>query len=508
MNMPGMTMPAPKAAPKTKPKAVKKAVKKKVRKTVRKTQHAAHLAATPPVVAQPAAMPMPMPAPTAAPAADMPMPPMDHGSMDMPGMAMPMPAQNPSPAPAAAPAPMAGMDHSGHDMAGMDEEQMAPQYLLSGKRIALYSIGSGTSRLPGTETMHGKHIMAGDWMLMLHGNASLQYTDVSGPRGNSKTYVTSMAMLTGEKDTGWGRIQLKSMFSLEPAMDSSGYPNLFATGETSRGVPLVDRQHPHDLFMELAARVDVNAGAGSVYLYGGPVGEPALGPSAFMHRGSAANNPEAPITHHWFDSTHITYGVVTLGYSAPKFQIEASAFRGQEPDERRWNIETPELDSWSARATVNPSPNWSVQASYGQLKQPEANHPGEDEHRFTASAHYARGGFSAMAAFSAKKRVPGDTLTAWLGEANWNIDHQNSLFGRVENVANDELFPDPLSPLHDQAFRVTKFQAGYARHLPVGPFDLALGGSLSSYAKPAVLDPYYGSNPIGYTLFLRVSLGH
>jgi hypothetical protein len=315
-------------------------------------------------------------------------------------------------------------------------------------------------------------------------------------------------MLTGEKDTGWGRIQLKSMFSLEPAMDSSGYPNLFATGETSRGVPLVDRQHPHDLFMELAARVDVNAGPGSLYLYGGPVGEPALGPSAFMHRASASNNPEPPITHHWFDSTHITYGVVTLGYAARKFQIEASAFRGQEPDERRWNIETPKLDSWSVRATVNPTPNWAIQASYGELKQPEANHPGENEHRFTASAHYGRGGFSAMAAFSAKKRVPGETLTAWLGEANWNIDAKNSLFSRIENVANDELFPDPLSQLHDQPFRVTKFQAGYARHLPIGPFDLALGGSLSAYAKPAALDPYYGNNPIGYTLFMRVSLGH
>ncbi len=508
MNMPGMTMPGPKAALKAKPKPVKKAVKKKVRKTVRKTQHTAHRPALPPVVAQPTAMPMPMPAPAAAPAADMPMPPMDHGTMDMPGMAKPMPAQNPSPAPAAAPAPMAGIDHSGHDMAGMEMDDEGYQAQMSGSRIITFSEGSGTSRLPGTEIMHGKHIMAGDWMVMLHGTASLQYTNISGPRGDSKTYVTSMAMVTGEKKTGWGKIQLKSMFSLEPAMDGSGYPNLFATGETSRGVPLVDRQHPHDLFMELAARVDVNAGAGTVYLYGGPVGEPALGPSAFMHRASASNNPEPPITHHWFDSTHITYGVVTAGYSAPKFQIEASAFRGQEPDERRWNIETPKLDSWSVRATVNPSPNWSIQTSYGQLKQPEANHPGEDEHRFTASAHYGHGGFSAMAAFSAKKRVPGETLTAWLGEANWNVDHHNSLFGRVENVANDELFPNPLSPLHDIAFRVTKFQAGYARHLPVGPFDLALGGSLSAYAKPAALDPYYGSNPIGYTLFMRVSLGH
>jgi hypothetical protein len=435
-------------------------------------------------------------------------------AQSMPGMDMPTPipapVPTPAPTPMSAPAPIQDIDHSGHDMSGMEGMNANDMcdLMVCDPLPRKYSEGSGTSRLPGTETMHGKHIMAGDWMLMLHGTASLQYTDVSGPRGDSKTYVTSMAMVTGAKDTGWGRIQLRSMFSLEPAMDSSGYPNLFATGETAHGLPIVDRQHPHDLFMELAARVDVNAGSGSVYLYGGPVGEPALGPSAFMHRASASNNPEPPITHHWFDSTHITYGVVTLGYAARKFQIEASAFRGQEPDERRWNIETPKLDSWSVRATVNPTPNWSIQASYGQLKQPEANHPGEDEHRFTTSAHYGKGGFSAMAAFSAKKRVPGDTLTAWLGEANWNIDHKNNLFGRIENVNNDELFPDPLSPLHDQAFRVTKFQAGYARHVPIGPFDLALGGSLSAYAKPAALDPAYGTNPIGYTLFMRVSLGH
>lgn len=318
-----------------------------------------------------------------------------------------------------------------------------------------------------------------------------------------------MAMLTAERETDWGKVQLKSMFSLEPAMDPRGYPNLFATGETAGGESLVDRQHPHDLFMELAGRVDVNVGNGTVFLYGGPVGEPALGPSAFMHRGSAKYNPEPPITHHWFDPTHITYGVVTAGYANRLIQLEASAFRGAEPDEARWNIETPKLDSWSVRATLTPSPSWALQASYGQIKQPEALHAGEDEHRFTASVHYAnRRGLSAMLAFSAKDRVPGDTLTAVLAEANWNLDDHNSLFGRFENVGNDELFPEHADPLHDQTFRVSKFQLGYVRRVPLGPFELALGGSLSAYAKPAALDAAYGANPWGYTLFMRLSLGH
>ncbi len=391
----------------------------------------------------------------------------------------------------------AGMDHAGH--AGNSPPADFP------------AEGSGTARLPANEgAMPGLHLTSGDWMLMAHGTASLQYTDVSGPRGDDKLYATSMAMVMAERATSFGRIQLKSMMSLEPAMEARGYPNLFATGETAGGRPLVDRQHPHDLFMELAARVDFNLGKdATLFVYGGPVGEPALGPSAFMHRGSAQYIPEPPITHHWFDSTHITYGVITLGLATRHFQLEGSAFRGAEPDEYRWDIEAPKLDSWSIRATWTPSQAWAIQASYGQIKQPEALHPGEDEHRTTASVHYDNGkGFSAMAAFSAKDRVPGDTLTAWLAEASWDLDKHNTLFGRIENVANDELFPDHAHPLHDQTFRVTKFQAGYARRIPLGPVELALGGAVSAYAKPAALDPYYGDNPIGYTLFARINLGH
>ena len=293
-------------------------------------------------------------------------------------------------------------------------------------------------------------------------------------------------------------------------MSNFGSPNLFATGETAGGAPLVDRQHPHDLFMELAGRVDFNLTENSqVFIYGGPVGEPALGPSAFMHRGSAALNPEPPITHHWFDSTHITYGVATIGYASPKLQVESSLFTGREPDERRWNIEKPRFDSWSVRATVTPTPQWAMQISHARLKQPELTHADEDERRTTASIQYANGkGLSALLAFSAKGRVPGETLTAWIGEANWNLNDHHTLFGRVENVRNDELFPDHDSSLHDQPFRVTKVQAGYAYRLKlVGPFALAVGGSASTYAKPAALNAAYGKNPWGYTLFAKLALG-
>lgn len=373
--------------------------------------------------------------------------------------------------------------------------------------------GSGTSRLPANEGGHtGLHIDAGgDWMVMAHGYAWGVYSDQSGPRGGDKAYVQSMLMLSGEKDTGWGRIQLKSMMSLEPLMSNRGYPNLFATGETAGGQPLVDRQHPHDLFMELAGRIDVNVGSNGerIFLYGGPVGEPAIGPSAFMHRGSARYNPEAPITHHWFDSTHITYGVATLGFQNRQVQLETSLFTGREPDEKRWNIESPRFDSWSVRGTWTPTPDWALQVSHARLKEPEAQHPGENEHRTTASVQYANGkGLSATAAFSAKNRDPGATLTAYLAEVNWDIDDHHTLFGRVENVKNDELFSDHSDPLHDVPFRVTKVQAGYAYRIPLtGPLNLALGGSVAAFDKPRALDAAYGKDPIGATVFARLSIG-
>lgn len=384
-------------------------------------------------------------------------------------------------------------------MAGMDDPN-AP------------AIGSGTSRLPAAEgMMHGIHVMTGGWMLMVHGYAWGTYTDQSGPRGRDEAFVTSMAMISGERDLGGGtRLRLQTMLSLDPLMGAKGYPSLFASGESANGVtPLIDRQHPHDLFMELSARIDVPVGGGiDAFVYGGPVAEPALGPSAFMHRKSAQYLPLAPITHHWFDSTHITFGVVTAGFNSRTWQFEGSAFRGREPDQKRWDIETPALDSWSIRATWNPSRYWSAQASYGRLKSPEALEPGIDEARTTATVQYARGGFSALAGFAIKNRLPGRSLSAFIGEANWDLSAHHSLFGRIENVANDELFPNALDPLHDRPFRVTRAEAGYAYRIKLpGRFGLALGGSGFVTAKPGALDAAYGKSPGGWTAFAKLSLG-
>ncbi|WP_431469777.1 hypothetical protein [Sphingosinithalassobacter sp. LHW66-3] len=404
--------------------------------------------------------------------------------------------------------------HEGHEMpapptAAARESHADPAVPNAPLPLAA-TYGSGTARLPSAEGgMHGLHLATGDWMVMAHGYVWGAYTDQSGPRGDEMAFVGSMAMLTaGREFAGGARFEARTMLSLEPLMGAPGYPNVFATGETANGEALVDRQHPHDLFMELAARVDVPLGGDvSGFLYGGPVAEPALGPSAFMHRGSARYMPLAPITHHWFDSTHITYGVVTAGIATPRFQIEGSAFRGREPDEARWDVETPKLDSWSLRASWTPTPNWALQVSHGRLESPEELHPGQDEARTTASVHYSAGGIATTLAFSAKNRVPGDTLTAWLAEANWNLDGRNNLFGRIESVANDELFPDHHHSLHDRQFRVARFEAGYAHRLPLtGPLSLALGGSLAAFDRPEALRSAYG-DPFGYTLFARLSLG-
>ncbi len=191
---------------------------------------------------------------------------------------------------------------------------------------------------------------------------------------------------------GGGSLTLRGMFSLDPTMGKDGYPLLFQTGETADGVtPLIDRQHPHDFLMELAAVYSHSLSeAASVFLYAGYPGEPALGPPTFMHRFSGIDNPEAPLGHHWLDATHITFGVLTGGVVWNTFKIEGSVFNGREPDEHRWNFDPLRLNSTSLRLTWNPTANWSMQASWGSLNSPEALEPDIDQQRITASVSYNR----------------------------------------------------------------------------------------------------------------------
>jgi hypothetical protein len=374
---------------------------------------------------------------------------------------------------------------------------------------------SGTSWQPEATPMEGIMWKAGAWDAMLHGFVYGVHDRQGGPRGDTKIFAESMLMVMGHRPAGGGTLGLRAMLSLDAAMGKGGYPLLFQTGETADGRrPLVDRQHPHDAFMELSASYSLPLGdAASAFAYVGLPGEPALGPPTFMHRFSGIRIPEAPLTHHWLDSTHITFGVVTLGAVHGAWKAEGSWFNGREPDQHRWNIETRRLDSWSTRVSYNPSPNWSMQASYGDLESPELLEPETRVRRATASGSYhAKMGSaqcqSTLAWGRNEKRSPeGEArLPGWLLESSCVMDERHTLFGRFERVKNDELF-DEESALHGRAFAIKKLSVGYVYDFAKsGPVKWGVGGLASAYRKPAELDAHYGSHPYSLMVFVQARL--
>ena len=397
---------------------------------------------------------------------------------------------------------MADMPGMEHGMAGM----MGPHPMT---REA-----SGTSWQPDSAPHEGLHFDAGDWMLMAHGNVTGLYSNQGGGRGDDKAFSTSHVMLMASRAVGeHGTLAFRTLLSLDPLMGPRGYPLLFATGETADGhTQLVDRQHPHDLIAELAASYAYDLGDGyALSLYGGPIGEPALGPPTYLHRASGQDIPETPITHHWFDSTHLAFGVVTAGVEGRTWKLEASAFKGREPDQHRYDIETPALDSWSVRAFWNPVANLSVQASTGHLHSPELLKPRENEQRTTVSASWNQpfgdgGNWATTIGASAKHPLPGPTLYGWLGETTVRLDHRNTVFARAEQVDEAELFPD-TDPRRG-TYPVTKVSAGYFRTLPViRHLAIDVGGLGSAYAYPERLAATYGAAGVkSFLLFVRLKL--
>ena len=370
---------------------------------------------------------------------------------------------------------------------------------------------SGTAWQPESTPMEAIHGQAGAWSTMLHGFINLAATDSGGPRGDSKIFSQSMFMGMAHRPFGGGSLTLRGMFSLDPTMGKDGYPLLFQTGETADGLtPLVDRQHPHDFLMELAAVYSHTISAtSSLFLYAGYPGEPALGPPTFMHRFSGMDNPDAPIGHHWLDATHITFGVLTGGVVWNGFKLEGSVFNGREPDEHRWNFDPLRLDSTSFRLTWNPAPNWSMQASWGAINSPEALEPDIDQDRITASVSYnvplSSGNWQTIFAWGRNDKQPGDTTNALLLESalNWN---RHTVFGRVEHTEKDELF-DEANPLHHDTFDVAKFSLGYVYDIPITQhLKLGVGAVGSAHAFPDELEPYYGSSPLSGTVFTRLKL--
>lgn len=401
---------------------------------------------------------------------------------------------------------MPGMDMSGMDMGEMPMNGFYGAYAMSRE-------ASGTSWQPEAARHEGVHMMRGPWMVMLHGFADLVYDHQGSDRGDEKVFSNSMGMAMAQRSLGPGMLGLRSMLSLEPAtIGKEGYPLLLQTGETADGrTPLIDRQHPHDLLMELAGSYSLSSGNRSLFLYGGLPGEPALGPPAFMHRYSGINIPVAPITHHWLDSTHITYGVLTAGAVVDRVKVEASAFRGREPDEDRWDIESPKLDSHSFRLSVNPTDRWALQVSYGRIHSPEQPEPDVNQDRTTASAIYDgtfgdTGRWEGTLAWGRNRNRPGHILDAFTGEAAASFSERHTVFARVERVEKDELFLEP-DPRVGETFTVGELTAGYRYDFfkrEHSAFGLGASGTVSQV--PSELRDTYGDAPFSVLAFLHAAL--
>jgi hypothetical protein len=402
---------------------------------------------------------------------------------------------------------MPGMEHGGHEMGGMHMRGQFGPYPMSRE-------GSGTAWNPDSTPHQGVEAITGDWMLMGHASLFGVYDHQGGPRGASKTFAPGMLMGMAQRPVGEaGTFGFRAMLSPDPFMGANGYPLLFATGETANGrTPLIDRQHPHDLFMELSGSYSHRLSeTDSAFLYFGLPGEPALGPPAFMHRFSGMDIPEAPITHHWLDSTHITYGVLTAGYIRDKFKVEVSGFRGREPDQHRYNIERPALDSIATRLTWNPTRDLSGQVSWGYLKSPEQLEPNVNENRVTASLTYNKpfgdgNNWATTFAWGRKMNRPGNTLDGFLLESAVVLQDTHTLFGRAERVNEDELLGH-AEHASTPVFTPTKFSLGYIYDFQVAErVKLGIGGLASRYIVPKGLDAAYGSDPTSFMTFIRLKI--
>ncbi len=380
---------------------------------------------------------------------------------------------------------------------------------------------SGTDLEPVSNAPPMLMRMRGNWMEMLHGEVSVVEQQQTGPRGHDKLFSVNWAMPMAQRTFAHSELTLRAMFSLEPATISGRYyPELFQQGETAFGKPIVDGQHPHNLFMELAAIYDIKAGSHSVLsFYVAPVGDPSLGPEAFPHRASIGANPLAPLGHHLEDSTHIAYDVLTGGVGVGKgergFRLEASGFHGREPGENRWTIYQGAIDSWSARLSVSPQRDWSMQYSLGHLHSPEAYHPKEDILRQTASIAWHRSlgeNDLNMLALWGRNHTIGTDVNAngYLLEGALSLRKQQTIWMRIENVdRTTDLLGADAPPDETVIGRVQAYTGGYAHRIWGNAWSSAeLGAQGTAYGVPATLTSLYSDHPFGVAAVLHWRIGH
>ncbi len=426
--------------------------------------------------------------------------------------------------------PMNNMHHNMSNMnmndsnMNMNETDMSmPMGSMShsfSRNLPMSRNGSGTGWSPDAATMYGQMYHSKKWIYMLHYNLFVRYNkqDLSGKgsRGDEQIDVPNWLMFMGQKQIGErGLFRFGTMFSLDAIFTGQkGYPLLFQSGESAHDSPLVDRQHPHDLFSELSVAYSYALSKKSdVFVYVGYPGEPALGPVAFMHRASAMDDPDAPISHHWIDGTHITFGVATLGIHVGEFKLEGSSFTGREPNENRYNIDKATFDSWSGRLSFNPSKNWALQVSHAYLKSPEALRPNENVNRTTASVEYVislknNHSFDATAIWGMNKQKNEDGENAALLEASYHFK-KLALYGKYEYVkkSTEELNLDETL-WGDNLFPVNAYTLGVNYDLlQLNNTRIAIGSHFTFYNDDPKLYSLYGKNPTVLEIYLRIYPG-
>jgi hypothetical protein len=412
-----------------------------------------------------------------------------------------------------------------HQRAAMQQQQLTSVKNRHSKHIAKTFIDaiqhhstSGTSAEPNSAAHKPMLMTMKDrWRLMFHGQVFLNALQQSGPRGADKVFSTNWFMPMAQTQLGPGTFTARVMLSLEPGtITHRYYPALFQQGETAFGKPIVDGQHPHDFIMELAALYDLKIGEQALLsFYLAPMGDPAMGPTAYPHRASASENPIAPLGHHLEDSTHVSDDVITAGFTYKRARIEASGFHGREPDEFRWDIDSGKIDSWSIRATANPALNWSAQYSIAYLRSPESLHPAEDLQRMTASVMYnrplMRGNWASTLLWGRNRSL--DTGLVWngyLAESTLRFAERNYVWGRFENVdrTNELLLKNRFEPPtfeENITGRVQAYSAGYERDVDLIPhLATGIGAQLTVYSTPPSLRLDCGTHPVAGVTFLRI----
>ncbi len=356
------------------------------------------------------------------------------------------------------------------------------------------------------------------WHVMQDAVAFLTYNRQGGPRGGSDSGSQNWWMGMAQRPAGAGTLQFNLMLSLDPiTLGNDGYREIFQAGETLDGLPMIDRQHPHDFLMQAAVVWRSPIGRGyRLTLGGAPVGEPALGPVAFMHRASAFENPTAPLAHHTLDSTHIAMGVLTAGLERGPWMFESSIFQGREPDEQRWDLmDVGPLDSWSVRGWFRPTRQWTFQVSHGRLNSPEPLDPGIVR-RTTASASWLRShgsGTTATTVAYGRNDKHATSFNALLAEST-HVFGANTVYGRLETLQTES---DLLRfGIHHQGGHthgeegisepfLSALTLGGARTIVRwSGWDLGAGGDVTFYGVPEILKPTHGDNPVSMHLFVRL----